>query len=125
MWEDERGNELLISDGRLAEILGPRNLHAVVLHACQTGRSNARTDVYGVAGTLVNEGIPAVLSQQANFTYESSQRASKAWYATLTARRGFAEALFEVRQALALADSPDWSVPILQGSAASLVPLVD
>lgn len=125
LWEDERGNELLISDGRLAEILSPRNLHAVVLHACQTGRSNARTDVYGVAGTLVNEGIPAVLSQQANFTYESSQRASKAWYSTLTARRGFAEALFEVRQALALVDSPDWSVPILQGSVASLAPLVD
>ncbi|MFL5653956.1 MAG: CHAT domain-containing protein [Ktedonobacteraceae bacterium] len=125
LWEDERGNELLVSDVRLAEILCSRNLHAVVLHACQTGRSDARMDVLGVAGTLVNEGIPAVLAQQANFTYESSQRASKAWYTALTARRGLAEALFEVRQALALADRPDWAVPILQGTAASLAPLVD
>ena len=125
LWEDERGNALQISDGRLAEILCPRNLHAVVLHACQTGRSDTRTDVLGVAGTLVNEGIPTVLAQQANFTYESSQRASKAWYTTLTTRRGFAEALFEVRQALALADRPDWAVPILQGTSATLAPMLD
>jgi tetratricopeptide (TPR) repeat protein len=125
LWEDERGNALPISDGRLAEILCRRNLHAVVLHVCQMGRSNARADVPGIAGTLVNKGIPAVLAQQANFTYESSQRASKAWYTALTTGRGFAEALFEVRQALALADRPDWAVPILQGTIASLTPVVD
>ena len=81
--------------------------------------------MHGVAGTLVKEGIPAVLAQQANFTYESSQRASEAWYTALTAGQGFAEALFEVRQALSLADRPDWAVPILQGNAASLVPVLD
>ncbi len=125
LWEDERGDISSISDVRLADILRPRNLHAVILHACETGRSNARTDVHGIAGTLVKEGIPAVLAQQANFTYESSQRASEAWYTGLTAGQGFAEALFEVRQALLLADRPDWAVPILQGSAASLAPVLD
>ena len=79
----------------------------------------------GVAGTLVNEGIPAVLAQQANFTYELSQRASEAWYTALTAGQSFAEALFEVRQALTQADRPDWAVPILLGSAASLAPVLD
>jgi len=125
LWEDERGNELPLSDERLAALLRPRNVHVVVLHACQTGRSNARTEVRGVAGTLVHEGIPAVLAQQANFTYESSQRASEAWYNALAAGQCFAEALFEVRQALTLADHPDWAVPILQGGPASLAPLLD
>src|SRR5579859_192059 len=104
-------------------MLRPRHLHAVVLHACQTGRSDARNDVRGMAGILVKEGIPVVLAQQANFTYESSQRASEAWYTALMAGQGFADALFEVRQTLAQADRPDWAVPILQGSAASLAPL--
>ena len=125
LWEDDQGNELPLSDARLADILRPRNLHAVVLHACKTGRSNARTDIRSIAGTLVHEGIPAVLAQQANFSYESSQRASEAWYTALTAGQGFAEALFEVRQALSQADRPDWAVPILQSSAASLAPLLD
>ena len=125
LWEDEQGNELELSDERLADLLRPRNLHAVVLHACQTGRSNARTDVYGVAGTLVKESIPTVLAQQANFTYESSQRASEAWYTALAAGQSMAAALFEVRQALIQADRPDWAVPILQGNVASLAPMLD
>jgi tetratricopeptide (TPR) repeat protein len=125
LWEDEQGNELELSAQRVASLLRPRNLHAVVLHACQTGRSNAQTDVPDVAGTLVKEGIAAVLAQQANFTYESSQRASEAWYTALTAGQGFADALFEVRQALIQADRPDWAVPILYGSTASLTPLLD
>src|SRR5260370_5836758 len=125
LWEDKQGNEELLSAADLAEILYPQNVCAVVLHACETGRSNARTDVYGIAGKLVKEGIPAVLAQQANFTYESSQQASKTWYTALAAKRGFAQALFEVRRALAQADRPDWAVPILQANASSLVPLLD
>ena len=125
LWEDDQGNAFPLSDTRLAEILRPRNLHAVVLHACETGRSNARTEMRSIADTLVGEGIPAVIAQQANFTYESSQRASEAWYTALTAGQGVAEALFEVRQALSQADRPDWAVPILRGSAACLAPLLD
>lgn len=125
LWEDDQGNAFPLSAARLADILRPRNLHAVVLHACETGRSNARTDMRSLAGTLIHEGIPAVIAQQANFSYESSQRASEAWYTALTAEQGFAQALFEVRQALSQADRPDWAVPILQGSAASLTPLLE
>jgi hypothetical protein len=78
-----------------------------------------------VAGTLVREGMPAVLAQQGSFTYASSQLASETWYTALTSGLGFADALFEVRQALIQADRPDWAVPILYGSAACLEPLLD
>src|SRR2546421_3918838 len=40
LWEDERGDISSISDGRLADILRSRDIHAVILHACETGRSN-------------------------------------------------------------------------------------
>ena len=125
LWEDEQGNELPFTDRRLADLLRPRGLHAVVLHACQTGRRDARSDVLGVAGTLVREGIPAVLAQQGSFTYASSQRASETWYTALTSGLSFADALFEVRQALVQADRPDWAVPILYGSTSCLEPLLD
>jgi tetratricopeptide (TPR) repeat protein len=125
LWEDEQGNELPFPDRRLADLLRPRGLHAVMLHACQTGRRDASNNVLGVAGTLVREGIPAVLAQQGSFTYASSQRASETWYTALTSGMGFADALFEVRQALAQALRPDWAVPILYGSTASLEPLLD
>jgi tetratricopeptide (TPR) repeat protein len=123
VWEDEMGEELPFSDEKLAALLSPCNVHAVVLHACETGRSDPQMHVRGVAGTLIHEGIPAVLAQQAKFTYKSSPQASEAWYHALAAGQSFAEALFEVRQALAKASRPDWAVPILQGSIASLVPL--
>ena len=124
LWEDDQGNDLALSYARLTDILRPRNLYAVVLHACETGRSNARTDIRSVADILVQEGIPAVIAQQANFSYESSQRASKAWYTALTAGQSFAEALLKVRQTLIEADRPDWAVPILQGDIASLTPML-
>ena len=125
LWEDELGNELPLSGERLAAFLRPRSVSAVVLHACQTGRSDAQTEVRGISEMLVHEGIPTVLAQQANFTYDSSQRSSEAWYHALAAGQSFAEALFEVRQALTLADRPDWAVPILQGSTASLASLLN
>ncbi|GHO67442.1 hypothetical protein KSC_063340 [Ktedonobacter sp. SOSP1-52] len=125
LWEDEQGNESPISAERFADLLRPRNLCAVVLHACQTGKSHARAEMRGIAEALITEGIPAVLSQQSSLTYESSQHASEAWYTALTAGQSFAEALFEVRQALSQAERPDWAVPILQGTRGCLTPLLD
>ena len=125
LWEDDAGKELPIAASSLADLLRPRGLRAVMLHACQTARRDARTDTLGVAGTLVKAGIPAVLAQQANLSYQSSQLASRTWYQALTAGYTSAEALFEVRQALVQAEHPDWAGPVLYGSPASLAPLLD
>nr|MBA2392635.1 CHAT domain-containing protein [Ktedonobacteraceae bacterium] len=125
LWENDQGKALPFSDVRLATLLRPRGLHAVVLHACKTGNRNERIDISGVAGTLIKEGLPAVLAQQGNFSYTSSQRASRSWYTALVSGQSLAEALFEVRQALALSDRPDWAVPVLYGGPTSLVPFLD
>ncbi len=124
LWEDDQGNALLLSAPRLASLLRSHNLHAVVLHACETGRNNARAEVQSLADTLVQEGLPAVLAQQAGFTYKSSQLASRAWYKALITGQSMAFALLAVRQALIEADRPDWAVPILQAGTASLAPVM-
>jgi tetratricopeptide (TPR) repeat protein len=125
LWEDDQGHPLPLPETRLADLLRPRGLHAVLLHGCETASSDPRSDLRGVAGTLIEAGIPAVLAQQAGFSYTSSQRASEALYTALTAGFGLAKATFEVRQALTQADRPDWAVPTLQATQAGLVPLLD
>jgi tetratricopeptide (TPR) repeat protein len=122
-WEDDQGNVLPLSASRLATLLRSRNLHAVILHGCETAKGNA--EVQSLAGSLVQEGLPAVLAMQANFTYESSQLASRAWYQALVAGESMASTLLAARQALIKAGRPDWAVPILQASIASLTPLLD
>ena len=124
LWEDERGNEQVVPASRLAQLFGPSHLFAVILHACETGRRNARKSVSGVAGALLRAGIPTVLAQQANFTYESSQQASRVWYSTLTAGRSIPDALFEMRRALSFAEQPDWAVPVLYSNETGLGALV-
>jgi CHAT domain len=84
-WEDadEQGTPLPVSESQLASLLRPRGLRAVVVHSCETARNRFQDDLRGVAGALVVAGIPAVLAQQANFTYASSQRASDLFYTAL------------------------------------------
>jgi tetratricopeptide (TPR) repeat protein len=124
-WEDDRGDPMEMGDTRLADLLGSRGLYALLLHGCKSATSAAHTEFRSVARTLLDAGIPAVLAQQASFTYESSQRASEMFYTALANGAGIAEAAFEVRQALAQADRPDWAVPILQATTGGLAPVLD
>ncbi len=125
LWEDDQGNELWFSAKRMASVLRSRDLHAVVLHACETARGNTRAEVYSLASTLAQAGLPAILAQQANFTYKSSPLASQAWYKALIAGKDMASALLAVRQALSQEERPDWAVPILQGNSTCLVPVLE
>lgn len=125
LWENDAGERLPYAARKLAELLRPRNLQAVVLHACETASRHSKVDLPNLAETLVHAGIPVVLAQQASLSYESSQRASHAWYTALTSGLSFAEALFEARQMLSQVDRPDWAVPVLYGSKRSVAPLLN
>jgi tetratricopeptide (TPR) repeat protein len=124
VWEDEHGDPLYMFDTHLADLLRPRRLRAVLLHGCQTASSDVNTDLRSVASALLNADVPAVLAQQASFTYESSQQGSEMFYTALTNGAGLAEATFEMRLALAQADRPDWAVPTLQATTGGLFPLL-
>jgi tetratricopeptide (TPR) repeat protein len=125
-WESEQGEVFQMFDTRLADLLRPRGLRAVLLHGCKTtGNDEAYPQLQSVAGALLEAGIPAVLAQQGTFTYASSQLASQIMYTALVQEMGLADATFEMRQALAQADRPDWAVPTLYATRAGLAPLFD
>ena len=124
-WEDDQGKPLYLLDKDFTSLLRTRGLRAVLLHGCETARSSRSTDFRGVAGALIEAGIPAVLAQQVSFTYESSQRTSEMFYTALISGLGLAEATYEIRQALAQAERPDWAVPTLQATANGLLPLLE
>lgn len=125
LWEDDQGKELWFSAKSMAGFLRSRDLITVVLHACKTARSKARAEVASLASTLAQAGLPAILAQQANFTYRSTPLASQAWYKELIAGKDMASSLLAVRQALIQNGRPDWAVPVLQGNQTSLVPVLD
>src|SRR6266487_442072 len=125
LWENDQGDALWLPARSMADFLRSRDLIAVVLHACETARSNARAEVASLTSTLAQAKLSAILAQQANFTYTSSPLASQAWYKELIAGKDMASALLAVRQALIQEGRPDWAVPILQGNQTSLVPVLD
>ncbi len=125
LWEDDRGEVLPYPAHRLAELLRPRRLRAVLLHACETASGHGTLDLPNMAEVLLRASLPAVLAQQANLTYESSVLATRAWYTSIIEGQSLADALFEVRQVLAQTERPDWAVPVLTGSLASLEPFCD
>src|SRR5262249_7303586 len=124
-WEDEHGKPLLHPDARLADLLRPRGLRAVLLHGCDTAVSDRHDDLNGVAGALIGAGIPAVVAQQFKLTYQSSQEASRAFYTALAAGLDISDAVFEVRLSLQQNDRPDWTAPIVRTTISGLSPLLD
>ena len=124
-WEDEQGEPFRQSDAKFADLLRPRGVRLVVLQGCETATSDRHTDFTGVAGSLLDAGVPAVLAQQAKFTYESSQRASAMLYTALTSGLSIAEASFALRQALVQAERFDWAVPILRTTAGGAAVFLD
>ena len=124
LWEDADGRSTPLSAEHLAHLLHEHDLHAFVLHGCQTAIGTPRLNISSLAQTLLAVGIPAVLAQQAKFSYTASQCASATWYGALAKKWTLAEGILAVRQALAQANLPEWAVPVLQCNTASFaVPL--
>jgi tetratricopeptide (TPR) repeat protein len=126
VWEDEQGKPQLIHAVLLADLLRPRGLRAVLLQGCKVASHDSLSDFHSVAKALMDVGIPAVLVQQVDFTYELQQRACETFYTALASGMGLAEATFEVRRTLTLASAnhPNWAIPMLQATVGGLMPLL-
>ncbi|GHO87709.1 tetratricopeptide repeat protein [Dictyobacter formicarum] len=121
LWEDATGRSRPIAAERVAGLLQEHALYAVVLHGCQTALGNTHLNIFSLAQTLLTAGIPAVLAQQANFSYAASQCASAVWYGSFLKKRTLAAGILAVRCALADANLPEWPVPVLQCNSHALV----
>lgn len=114
--EGEDGATRMVSEVLLTEaFLGERELRFVALIACHGGATASRDNFSGLAGRLVQRGIPAVLAMRRAVSVDDAHRFTAHLYRQLVATRRIDAAVNEARQQLYLAEPEgiEWSSPIL------------
>lgn len=114
--EDEQGRKNFVEEELLAEVfLGVRELRLVTLIACHSGVPSSRDPFSGLAGRLVQRGLPAVIAMRREVSVETAHLFTEHLYSHI-AQTGRADAAVnEARQQLYLADPRGiaWSSPVL------------
>lgn len=123
-FETEARGEKRVGATRLADLLRPhRSLRLVVLNACEGGRTSRDDAFAGVAQSLVQSAIPAVVAMQFPVTDEAAIEFAAAFYAGLAAGRPVDLALADARREVNLKGEEgdiEWATPVLymRGSGA-------
>ncbi len=115
MLEDDLGRGRRASGQYLAPVLTNHDsLRLVVLNSCEGARS-ARTDPFaGVASSLVQQGIPAVIAMQFEITDQASITFAQEFYAAIAAGYPVDEALSAARSAIFTdVNALEWGTPVL------------
>ncbi len=116
--ENERGRR--VSAQTLGAILHDHaSLRLAVLNACEGARTS-RTDPFaGVASSLVQQGIPAVIAMQFEISDDAATTFARGFYQALASGYPVDAALSEVRKAI-FADNNEmeWGTPVLYLRAA-------
>jgi hypothetical protein len=114
--EDEQGRAKFVGEELLAEVfLGVRSLRLITLIACHGGAPSSNDPFSGLAGRLVQRGVPAVIAMRRAVSVETAHLFTNHLY-THIAQTGRADAAVnEARQQLYLADPQGiaWSSPVL------------
>jgi hypothetical protein len=116
LFEDENGRGRPTSGDELGTILHDfTSLRLAVLNACEGARSS-RTDPFsGVAESLVQRGIPAVVAMQFEITDTAAVVFAEGFYRAIAAGSGVDGAVAAARLAIFAASSADieWGTPVL------------
>jgi hypothetical protein len=112
--EDELGRSDRVDGGRLATILHDTSLSLAVLNACEGGRNSSRDPFSGVACSLVEQEIPAVVAMQFEITDEAAIIFAENFYGALADGLPIDGAMAQSRKAI-FADKNDveWGTPVL------------
>jgi len=114
--ENEQGQVQPADEKLLAEVfLGVRGLRLVTLVACHGGAPSSGDPFSGLAGRLVQRGVPSVIAMRRAVRIDSAHRFTQHLYRHI-AQTGRADAAVnEARQQLFLAEPKgiDWSSPVL------------
>lgn len=114
--EDEGGRARFVGEEILAEIfLGDRELNLVTLVACHGGALSSSDSFSGLAGRLVERGLPAVIAMRRAVTFDTAHLFTGHFYRNLARTGRVDAAVNEARQQLFLAQpqGPAWSSPVL------------
>lgn len=114
-FETENGRAQPVTGSQVGALLHDhRTLRLAVLNACVGARTRGESQFRGVAQRLVQQGIPAVIANQANISDIAAIALSSRLYAALAAGFAIDAALAEGRKAVfALGDSLEWATPVL------------
>ena len=113
--EDEHGRSARITGVQLGTILQDElSLRLAVLNACEGARSSVEDPFSGVATSLIEREIPAVIGMQFEITDRSAIVFASEFYAALADGYPVDSALAEARKAI-YADKNDveWATPVL------------
>jgi len=112
---DETGRGRVVTGERLGTILHDhRSLRLVVLNACEGARSSPTDPFAGVAQTLVQQGIPAVIAMQFEITDQAAIIFAREFYAATSDGYPVDAALTAARKAIyAEENDTEWGTPVL------------
>lgn len=114
--EDEQGRTKPVPEEMLAKLfLGARELRLVTLVACHGGAPSSSDPFSGLAGRLVEQGLPAVIAMRRAVKFETGHQFTAHFYRQLAETGRVDAAVNEARQQLYLAEPRgiDWSSPVL------------
>lgn len=104
-----------ITSEELGTVLAGRKIRLVVLSACNTSVTDAQDDFASIAETLIRQGIPAVVANQAPVVNKTVAVFVRALYNELLASGNIDKAVTAGRIALKLdlRDGLEWGIPTL------------
>ena len=116
VFEDGRGNSVLVPERSLREIFCGRGISLVFLNACQSGSGGKADFNRGVAQSLVSHGLPALVANQYSVLDSSATSFAQHFYWALAQGMGIGQAAREARIAVNCSlqgDIIDWAVPVV------------
>jgi hypothetical protein len=113
--EDAHGRARLVTGQDLGVMLSShRSLRLIVLNACEGARAGSSDPFGGVAQSLVQQGIPAVIAMQFEITDEAAITFAEELYAAIADGYSVDAALGESRRAIfASGNDVEWATPVL------------
>ncbi len=111
----EHKRAIPISGEALArELYDERGIRLVVLNSCEGARQDVRDPFSGIASSLVQRGIPAVVAQQFEISDQAAIEFSKAFYEALARGSTIEAAVLQGRRAIAnTLNNTEWVSPVL------------
>jgi len=113
--EDDAGKGFPVSGSRIGTMLhDERTLRLVVLNACEGARTSIVDPFSGVAQTIIQQGLPAVIAMQFEITDMAAIAFSQSFYTSLAEGYPVDAALTEARKEIfANGNDVEWGTPVL------------
>jgi CHAT domain-containing protein len=115
MLHDDRGNPKPTSGELLGVLLRDhQSMRLVILNSDGSARSNSTNVFSGIAPTLIQQGIPAVVAMQSDISHEAARIFTQGFYQALADNSPIDAALIDARKSMLFAGfSAEWATPVL------------